>query len=63
MHLHPAAFLVGQFDGLEPQWEGGIITAYNGEFQNLDKKGHGVKLETMAMLVRKFFSYTVCELC
>ncbi|OAQ99523.1 hypothetical protein LLEC1_02539 [Akanthomyces lecanii] len=56
LYLHPAAFLVGQFDGIEPQWEGGIITAYNGEFQNLDKKGHGVKLETMAMLPYVLFA-------
>ncbi|KAM3443167.1 hypothetical protein NHJ13734_002053 [Beauveria thailandica] len=56
LYLHPAAFLVGHFNELEPQWEGGIITAYNGEFQNLDKKGHGVKLETMAMLPYVLFA-------
>ncbi|ATY59860.1 long chain fatty alcohol oxidase [Cordyceps militaris] len=56
LHLHPAAFLVGHFNEAEPQWEGGIITAYNGEFQNLDKKGHGVKLETMAMLPYVLFA-------
>lgn len=31
-------------------WEGGIITAYSSEFENLDGKGHGVKLETMCMV-------------
>ncbi|KAJ6786964.1 hypothetical protein PWT90_09767 [Aphanocladium album] len=56
LYLHPAAFLVGQFNETEPQWEGGIITAYNGEFQNLDKKGHGVKIETMAMVPYVLFA-------
>lgn len=32
-------------------WEGGIITSYCSEFQDLDGKGHGVKLEPTAMVV------------
>src|SRR4051794_26228190 len=30
---------------------GGIITAYISEFENLDNKGHGVKIETTCMVV------------
>lgn len=32
-------------------WEGGIITSWSGEFENLDGKGHGVKLEPLCMVV------------
>lgn len=32
-------------------WEGGIITSWSGEFENLDGKGHGAKLEPLCMLV------------
>ena len=31
-------------------WEGGIITSCNSEFENLDQKGHGVKIETTCMV-------------
>lgn len=32
-------------------WEGGIITALNHSFENLDSSGHGVKLESTCMVV------------
>ncbi len=31
---------------------GGIITSYSSSLENLDKNGHGVKLEGTCMLVR-----------
>ena len=43
--------LTAVFNDDERGWEGGIITSYCGEFENLDKKGHGVKLETLCMVV------------
>lgn len=33
-------------------WEGGIITSYINEFENLDGQGHGVKLEPTCNVVR-----------
>lgn len=30
---------------------GGIITSYCSEFENLDNAGHGVKIETVCMVV------------
>lgn len=41
------------FQGLTSQL-GAIISSYNSEFENLDGKGHGVKLETTNMTVRNF---------
>lgn len=51
LHIHPCNIVTAMFKGQEPQWEGGIITSYNGEFQNLDRKGHGIKIETLCMVV------------
>ncbi len=33
---------------------GGSLTSVVGSFENLDAKGHGVKLEVMSMMVRPF---------
>ncbi|KAG5982626.1 hypothetical protein E4U55_001639 [Claviceps digitariae] len=46
LHLHPTNFVSGVFGNTDmTSWEGGIITSYVNEFENLDGRGHGVKLE------------------
>ncbi|KAG6231749.1 hypothetical protein E4U26_006560 [Claviceps purpurea] len=46
LHLHPTNFVSGVFGKTDmTSWEGGIITSYVNEFENLDGHGHGVKLE------------------
>ncbi|ODA82844.1 hypothetical protein RJ55_01353 [Drechmeria coniospora] len=50
LHLHPCNLVTAAFgDDVRP-WEGGIITSYSSEFENLDGKGHGVKLEPTCMV-------------
>ncbi|KAG6004888.1 hypothetical protein E4U21_000664 [Claviceps maximensis] len=47
LHLHPVNFVSAVFGNTDmTSWEGGIITSYVDEFENLDGRGHGVKLET-----------------
>ncbi|KAG8528919.1 uncharacterized protein KY384_006608 [Bacidia gigantensis] len=51
-HLHPVTF-VNSYHPDRPRfdpWEGGILTTVVDEFQNLDGKGHGTKIECMTML-------------
>ncbi|PNY27877.1 Long-chain-alcohol oxidase FAO2 [Tolypocladium capitatum] len=50
LHLHPCGFLTAGYKEDVRPWEGGIITSYSGEFENLDGKGHGVKLEPTCMV-------------
>jgi choline dehydrogenase-like flavoprotein len=49
LHVHP----VGVIGGIHPEdvkpWEGSILTSVVSEFENLDGKGHGVKLESTCM--------------
>ncbi|GAO13890.1 hypothetical protein UVI_02003940 [Ustilaginoidea virens] len=46
LHLHPTNLVSAVFGTREMlSWEGGIITSYVSEFDNLDGKGHGAKLE------------------
>ncbi|QPH02034.1 hypothetical protein C2857_006239 [Epichloe festucae Fl1] len=46
LHLHPTNLLSAVFGNTDmTSWEGGIITSYVNEFENLDGRGHGVKLE------------------
>ncbi|KAK8930471.1 Long-chain-alcohol oxidase FAO2 [Metarhizium anisopliae] len=46
LHLHPVNLVSAIFGKKDlASWEGGIITSYVDEFENLDGKGHGVKLE------------------
>ncbi|KAG8419941.1 hypothetical protein J3458_004765 [Metarhizium acridum] len=46
LHLHPVNLVSAIFGNKDlASWEGGIITSYVDEFENLDGKGHGVKLE------------------
>ncbi|KAK4223202.1 putative GMC oxidoreductase [Podospora fimiseda] len=50
LYLHPVNFVAAVFDEDVRPWEGGILTSVVGDFENLDGKGHGAKLEAMAML-------------
>ena len=51
LHLHPCNFVSSiHKEDIRP-WEGGIITSVTTEFENLDEKGHGVKLEPTCMVV------------
>lgn len=52
LHLHPVTMLMA-YHPHRPRfnpWEGGILTHVVTEFQNLDQKGHGSKIECMTML-------------
>ncbi|KAL2263197.1 hypothetical protein VTK26DRAFT_7771 [Humicola hyalothermophila] len=50
LYLHPTNFVTGVFDEDVRPWEGGCLTSVVSEFENLDGKGHGVKLEAMSMM-------------
>ncbi|AEO68237.1 755f30ef-11d9-46bc-97ea-4933c4f7e7ba [Thermothielavioides terrestris] len=50
LHLHPTNFVSGIFDEDVRPWEGGSLTSVVTSFENLDSKGHGVKLEAMTMM-------------
>ncbi|KAK4074791.1 CAZyme family AA3 [Trichoderma aggressivum f. europaeum] len=50
LHLHPVNCLIAVHREETRPWEGGIITAWSGEFENLDGKGHGAKLEPLCMV-------------
>ncbi|KAI9050127.1 hypothetical protein LZ554_006268 [Drepanopeziza brunnea f. sp. 'monogermtubi'] len=50
LYLHPTNTINAVFrEDIRP-WEGGILTSVCTTFENLDLKGHGVKLEATAML-------------
>lgn len=51
LHLHPCNYVLGRFDEDIQPWEGSSITSVCSEFENLDGQGHGVKLETVNMVV------------
>ncbi|CAN9352135.1 unnamed protein product [Alternaria alternata] len=50
LYLHPVTFLGAYHKEEIKPWEGGILTAVVGEFENMDGKGHGVKLEATNMV-------------
>ncbi|RYP45147.1 hypothetical protein DL768_008465 [Monosporascus sp. mg162] len=50
LHMHPVGMVNAAFDDVINGWEGGIITSVCTSFENLDGKGHGVKIETSAMI-------------
>ena len=50
LHLHPVSHIYATFDGTTNPWEGSILTSVVDSFQDLDKHGHGTKLEAMTML-------------
>jgi hypothetical protein len=50
LYVHPVALLGAIHKEAITPWEGGILTAVVNEFENLDGKGHGVKLEATNMI-------------
>lgn len=50
LYLHPVTVIHGFFKEDVRPWEGGILTTAVNAFENLDGKGHGVKLECLAMM-------------
>ena len=51
LHIHPCNLVTAVYKDEVRPWEGSIITSYSSEFENLDQKGHGVKLEPTCMVV------------
>ncbi|KAI9892732.1 MAG: hypothetical protein M1814_001152 [Vezdaea aestivalis] len=49
-HCHPVTIVFGVSNELINPWEGGILTTVCTEFENLDGKGHGAKIEVMTMI-------------
>ncbi|RDA86747.1 hypothetical protein CP532_4177 [Ophiocordyceps camponoti-leonardi (nom. inval.)] len=50
LYLHPCNIVTAAYKEHMRPWEGGIITGYSGEFENLDSEGHGVRLESACMV-------------
>ncbi|KAK0658213.1 Long-chain-alcohol oxidase FAO2 [Lasiodiplodia hormozganensis] len=50
LHLHPVSFVGAVHKERTNPWEGGILTAVVNEFENIDGKGHGPKLEAVNMM-------------
>ncbi|KAI2778639.1 long-chain fatty alcohol dehydrogenase [Daldinia loculata] len=50
LHLHPANSISAVFDEDIRGWEGDIISSVVTEFEDLDGKGHGPRIETTSML-------------
>ncbi|KAL5115703.1 hypothetical protein ACEQ8H_006415 [Pleosporales sp. CAS-2024a] len=50
LYVHPVALLGAIHPEEIKPWEGGILTSVVNEYENLDGKGHGVKLEATNMI-------------
>lgn len=50
LYVHPVTVLGAIYNEDIKPWEGGILTSVVGELENLDGKGHGVKLEATNMV-------------
>ncbi|RAL14814.1 choline dehydrogenase [Aspergillus homomorphus CBS 101889] len=50
LHIHPVLFGAAVFDEAIRPWEGSALTAVVKEFENLDGRGHGAKIETTVTL-------------
>ncbi|KAK3385471.1 hypothetical protein B0H63DRAFT_433208 [Podospora didyma] len=50
LYLHPTQFVAAVWEQEVRPWEGGSLTSVVSSFENMDGKGHGVKLEAMSML-------------
>ncbi|KAF1837438.1 long chain fatty alcohol oxidase [Decorospora gaudefroyi] len=50
LYIHPVAVLGAIHKEEIRPWEGGILTSVVNEFENMDNKGHGVKLEATTMV-------------
>lgn len=49
LHVHPVSMLGAVYEEDIKPWEGAILTAVVNEYENLDGKGHGAKLEATDM--------------
>ncbi|KAH6682008.1 long chain fatty alcohol oxidase-like protein [Halenospora varia] len=58
LYLHPVNMVAGVFKEDVRPWEGGILTSVCTSFENMDGKGHGVKLEATAMLPSMFLTFS-----
>ncbi|KAI0114911.1 long-chain fatty alcohol dehydrogenase [Daldinia grandis] len=54
LYVHPVGQMNASFDEDIKGWEGGILTSVCTSFENLDGKGHGVKLEPTSMIPHMF---------
>ncbi|PYH49424.1 long chain fatty alcohol oxidase [Aspergillus saccharolyticus JOP 1030-1] len=50
LHLHPVVVAGAVLNEEVRPWEGSALTTVVNEFENLDQKGHGVKIEALSML-------------
>jgi choline dehydrogenase-like flavoprotein len=59
LKLHPVLVIGSIYDEEIRPWEGSILTSVVSSFENLDGRGHGVKLEATAMLPSMFLAFPV----
>ncbi|KAF1914723.1 hypothetical protein BDU57DRAFT_531159 [Ampelomyces quisqualis] len=57
LYVHPVAFLGAIYKEAINPWEGGILTSVVDEFENLDGKGHGIKLEATNMIPSSWLTW------
>ncbi|KAJ4386916.1 hypothetical protein N0V85_007924 [Neurospora sp. IMI 360204] len=50
LKLHPCSFVTAVFEHETKPWEGGCLTSVVNSFENLDGKGHGIRIEALCML-------------
>ncbi|EEQ28573.1 hypothetical protein McanMca71_005355 [Microsporum canis] len=50
LHLHPVVIMSAVFEHETRPWEGAILTSLVSDFENLDGRGHGSKIEAVVML-------------
>ncbi|KAL3457543.1 hypothetical protein BJX64DRAFT_268680 [Aspergillus heterothallicus] len=50
LYLHPVLASVAVFDRATRPWEGSALTTVISDWENVDGQGHGIKIETPAML-------------
>jgi hypothetical protein len=50
LHIHPVSFIGAVYEEDLKPWNGAILTAVVNEYENLDGKGHGTKLEATSMM-------------
>jgi choline dehydrogenase-like flavoprotein len=56
LYLHPVSIVGAVYKEEVRPWEGGILTAVCSEFENLDGKGHGCKVEATNMIPSSFLT-------
>jgi choline dehydrogenase-like flavoprotein len=59
LKLHPVQIVGSIFDEETRPWEGGILTTVVSSLENMDQKGHGVKLECTTMLPSTWLAFPV----